>query len=244
MSQLCCDFTIADPRIPAADECEYLLWEVGSRKGCLTRPRRQIEHKAAESWVIRLLMKLCKMAERLSSEKQHVHMLKNPEFIVVYGPNIYVRRLKKSTLLHVKQFPVSSQIGSSREEKRPRQFYRDWLVMERNSSSSLTVLLALCKWRHVHKAALALSKPELQAASTLSRLQGQRNDSYGGKKLERLFWRHHRACRQTSLLYWLHQVSEAVLQRQWDDQWSADSWLTGTLYSIHTPVSVLCCNLP
>lgn len=67
---------------------------------------------------------------------------------------------QKRTLLHVKQLPVSSQISSSREEKRPMLFYTDWLVMERNSSSSLTVLLASCKWTHLHELTPALSKPK------------------------------------------------------------------------------------
>lgn len=37
-------------------------------------------------------------------------------------------------------------------------FYTDWLVTERNSSSSRTVLLASCKWAHLHESTPAPSK--------------------------------------------------------------------------------------
>lgn len=125
-------------------------------------------------------------------------------------------------------FPFPSQINSFSEEKRPMLFYNDWLVMEKNSFSSLTVPLASCKCRSTSPPTSPSS--ELHAPTNLSCLQWQRNDSHGGKRLERLFWRHHRSRWQTSLLHRLRQVSESV-------RGAVILWplINGHIYSLHAP---------
>lgn len=149
---------------------------------------------------------------------------------------------QKRTLLHVKQLPVSSQISSSREEKRPMLFYTDWLVMERNSSSSLTVLLASCKWTHLHELTPALSKPKTAGCIYSFPSAGTKEWLIWWEKTGETFLTSS-SCMQTNLTSSLTASSEWGSLTEKRDEWSSDFWLIVTVYAIHTPVFVLCCNV-
>lgn len=92
-SQLCCDFTVADPRIPAADECRIFtlrgswIWAWCTEKA-FRHARKDRLNTAAESRVIRLLTKLRNTAKTHSSKKNNSCVLSSSEFLVVYSPYI------------------------------------------------------------------------------------------------------------------------------------------------------------
>lgn len=98
-SQLCCDFTVADPRTPAADECRIFTLRSWIWAWCTEKAFRHTQedrlNTAAESGVIRLLTKLRKTAKTHSSKESNSCVLNSSEFLVLYSPYISVWHFKK-----------------------------------------------------------------------------------------------------------------------------------------------------